>query len=169
VHKEKPNNITHKENKSQNDKISNRSSSDDVTRRKRKSPGIVAENSPITNKGKHQPGVQPKGKKSSTSPLRDRRRHKGKRSMDSKDNNSSKDSDVESASSETRRVSALARLGPKVTLNERLSKLPDPKDDFQEFSKNDSDCTKSKLDEGNTEETHPSPMETEITQRKDIR
>ena len=169
IHKEKRNNNTCNKNTNEHDKTRKRGSEDGETSRKRKSSDIGVENSPSTNKGKRQPGVQPKGKKPTTSPARDRRTPKDKRSMDSKDNNSSKDSDVESASSETKRISALARLGPKITLNERLSKLPCTKDDFQEFSKNDSECLKSKIDESNREETHLTSMEDVLNQREDTR
>ena len=101
--------------------------------------------------------------------MRERPRHKEKRSIVSKDNNSSKESDAESASSETKRISALARLGPKLTLNERLSKLPDPKIDVQELSINNSEVMKSEIDQSNPEKVHPLSMENEITKMKEIR
>ena len=57
---------------------------------------------------------------------------------DIKENNISRDSDIDSASSETKRVSALSRLGPKLSLNERLSsKLPETTCDFMQDSTHD--------------------------------
>ena len=98
------------------------------------------EENPLNKKSKHHSGFHPKGKKSAKSPNYEKSSNNDK-NMES---NISKDSDIDSASSETKRVSALSRLGPKITLTERLSKLPESINDPVEQPKHDSTALQSK-------------------------
>lgn len=105
------------------------------------SPDREEQNQP-NKKGKHHSGYHAKGRKSSKTA------HYGKSISSDKitENNTSKDSDLDSASSETKRVSALSRLGPKITLNERLSKLSESEDDSTKQPKLNSTPFQSKDD-----------------------
>ena len=153
------------------DKNADYRSQEDTRGTKRKCSDEGDEYSQCNKKGKYQPGVQRKGRKASISSPRVG--PKGSTSQEYKsvsthDNSSSKDSDIDSlSSSETKRVSALARLGPKVTLNQRLSKLPKQKVDCKEHSINTSkDLIRN--NEG-TEDTHLSPEDNILTQKQDNR
>ena len=88
----------------------------------------------VIKKSKNQSEDQGRADKSSRISEND----KGYNHEDIKENNISRDSDIDSASSETKRVSALSRLGPKLSLNERLSsKLPETTGAFMQDSTHD--------------------------------
>ena len=88
----------------------------------------------VIKKSKNQSEDQGRANKSSRISEND----KGYNHEDIKENNISRDSDIDSASSETKRVSALSRLGPKLSLNERLSsKLPETTGAFMQDSTHD--------------------------------
>ena len=90
-------------------------------------------------KGKNVPGLSSKGKRSASTNENKKDGHM----LNTKENKGSRESDIDSVSSETKRVSALARLGPKVTLRQRLSKLPDENDASSELMKHDVELTKN--------------------------
>ena len=90
-------------------------------------------------KGKNVPGLSSKGKRSASRNENKKDAHM----LDTKENKGSRESDMDSVSSETKRVSALARLGPKVTVRQRLSKLPDENHASSEFIKHDVELTKN--------------------------
>ena len=92
-------------------------------------------------KGKNVPGLSSKGKRSASS----NENKKGLHMLDTKENKGSRESDIDSVSSETKRVSALTRLGPKVTIRQRLSKLPDENDTSCEFMKNEVELMKKEV------------------------
>ena len=123
-------------NKSEKDK----SEHSEKTKRRKLSDESRSETS-SRKKGKNVPGLSSKGKRSASS----NENKKGLHMLDTKENKGSRESDIDSVSSETKRVSALTRLGPKVTIRQRLSKLPDENDTSCEFMKNDVDLMKKEV------------------------
>ena len=156
--KDKPNENSdqsrYEEQKNEPSKNKEYRSRDDDRGFKRKYSEESGESSQITKKGKHQPGIQRKFKKSNVSSRSGISKCNSSfeyKSSGTNDHSNCKDSDIDSpASSEAKRVSALARLGPKVTLNQRLSNLPKHEDD-KELSKNASKDSIGNRNESNVE------------------
>ena len=97
--------------------------------KKRSNPNNNHDYCQVIKKSKNQSEGQGRARKSSKTSEND----KSYKHEDIKENNISRDSDIDSASSETKRVSALSRLGPKLSLNERLSsKLPETTGAFKQ-------------------------------------
>ena len=122
------------------DMIQNNHYEDDTKGNKRKLNHAHGEHSSSRKKGKYHPGVQPKGRKSNQS---ENARNDIKPSA-LNDFNSSRDSDIDSVSSETKRISALARLGPKVTMDQRLSKSSSLKEESENILGNGSEVLRCK-------------------------
>lgn len=118
-------------------KNENRYTEDTVKNRKRSLSSESDEKSQRNKKLKQHANFESKGRKSNELA----RNEKSNTIEEIKENVVSKDSDLDSASSETKRVSALSRLGPKLSLNERLSSLPETTENFSEQPEHDMDSS----------------------------
>ena len=114
-------------------KNENRYTEDTVKNRKRSLSSESDEKFQRNKKLKQHDKFESKGRKSNELT----RNEKSNTIEEIKENVVSKDSDLDSASSETKRVSALSRLGPKLSLNERLSSLPETTENFSEQLEHD--------------------------------
>ena len=114
-------------------KNENRYTEDTVKNRKRSLSSESDEKSQRNKKLKQHDKFESKGRKSNELTQNE----KSNTIEEIKENVVSKDSDLDSASSETKRVSALSRLGPKLSLNERLSSLPETTENFSEQLEHD--------------------------------